>query len=140
MNVKASIAASVIALFAGVGCSSSPEPAKPAGAVSETSTTTGLAFASCAAAKTAGYHDMKRGEPGYSARLDGDGDGIACDEKGAQGSADPYAVYLKNNPEPGHVISREDAQTRALLGCGQQCAPGTVDAVLRDAYGHLCKN
>lgn len=55
-------------------------------------------------------------------------------------AADPYDVYLKNNPEPGLVISREDAQTRALLGCGTQWAPGTVDAVLHDAYKELCKS
>lgn len=44
-------------------------------------TTTAVSFASCAAASDAGYHDMTRGAPGYSSKLDGDGDGIACDQK-----------------------------------------------------------
>ena len=52
--------------------------------------------------------------------------------------ADPYLVYLKHNPRADLVLSREDAQTRALLGCKTQWAPGTVDAVLHDAYGSLC--
>lgn len=37
-----------------------------------------VTFASCAEAKAAGYHDMARGTPGYSSKLDADGDGIAC--------------------------------------------------------------
>ena len=40
-----------------------------------------LAFTSCAAAKAAGYQSMHKGEAGYSAKLDGDGDGVACDAK-----------------------------------------------------------
>lgn len=47
---------------------------------------------------------------------------------------DPYQVYLKNNPNPKLVLSREDAQTRAILGCGTTFAPDTVDRVLADAY------
>lgn len=53
-------------------------------------------------------------------------------------TADPYETYLANNPEPDHVISRDDAQTRAYLGCGQTFAPGTVDAVLQEAYAGIC--
>jgi hypothetical protein len=49
-------------------------------------------------------------------------------------ASDPYAVYLKNNPRADLVLSREDAQTRAILGCGQTFAPGTVDRVLAEAY------
>lgn len=40
-----------------------------------------VAFASCAAAKAAGYTSIHKGEPGYSAKLDADGDGVACDTK-----------------------------------------------------------
>jgi len=36
-------------------------------------------FANCAAAYRAGYWDMKRGEPGYSEKLDRDHDGVACE-------------------------------------------------------------
>lgn len=36
-------------------------------------------FASCADAAEKGFVSMRRGEPGYSSRLDRDGDGVACD-------------------------------------------------------------
>lgn len=49
-------------------------------------------------------------------------------------AADPYTVYLATNPDPSLVLSREDAQTRALLGCGKTFAPGTIDAALAAAY------
>jgi hypothetical protein len=38
-----------------------------------------IEFANCAAAYRAGYWNMKRGEPGYSAKLDRDHDGVACE-------------------------------------------------------------
>jgi Excalibur calcium-binding domain len=40
----------------------------------------GRKFGSCAAARRAGYTHMRRGKAGYSAGLDRDGDGIACDK------------------------------------------------------------
>jgi hypothetical protein len=51
---------------------------------------------------------------------------------------DPYDVYVKNNPPGEKVISREDAQARAYLGCDMKFAPGTVDYVLQEAYADLC--
>lgn len=39
----------------------------------------GPQFRSCREARTAGAAPMYRGQPGYSAALDGDGDGIACE-------------------------------------------------------------
>ena len=39
----------------------------------------GVSFSSCAAARAAGYRRIRRGEAGYSSRLDRDGDGIACE-------------------------------------------------------------
>ncbi len=54
------------------------------------------------------------------------------------GGSDPYEAYLANNPDPDLVLSREDAQTRAILGCGTEWAPGTIDAVLQEAYAGLC--
>lgn len=39
----------------------------------------GFIFRSCAAARAAGAAPMKRGSPGYNPRLDGDGDGVACE-------------------------------------------------------------
>ena len=49
-------------------------------------------------------------------------------------ASDPYEVYLATNPRPEFVLSREDAQTRAYLGCGTAFARGTVDAALAAAY------
>jgi Excalibur calcium-binding domain len=37
-------------------------------------------FRSCKEALRAGYSHMRRGQPGYSANLDRDGDGVACDK------------------------------------------------------------
>ena len=51
---------------------STPAPSQPAPAE--------LNFRSCKEARAAGYSHMRRGEPGYSPHLDGDGDGIACDK------------------------------------------------------------
>lgn len=47
---------------------------------------------------------------------------------------DPYEAYLANNPDRQLVLSREDAQARAYLGCGKRWAPGTIDRALADAY------
>lgn len=44
-----------------------------------TRTDRAVSFGSCAAARAAGYSRMKTGEPGYSRRLDRDGDGVACE-------------------------------------------------------------
>ena len=36
-------------------------------------------YANCAAVRAAGMAPLKRGQPGYRTRLDGDGDGLACE-------------------------------------------------------------
>ncbi|WP_080636984.1 hypothetical protein [Salinispora vitiensis] len=59
-------------------------------------------------------------------------------EPAADTPADPYEVYLDLAPAGAVELSREDAQTRALLGCGRKWAPGTVDAALAEAYAELC--
>lgn len=59
-------------------------------------------------------------------------------EPAADTAADPYEVYLDLAPDDAVDLSREDAQTRAYLGCGQPWAPGTVDAALAKAYAELC--
>lgn len=53
-------------------------------------------------------------------------------------TVDPYDVYLKNVPKGQPTLSRADASTRALLGCGQKWPPGTTDAVLAEAYAVYC--
>lgn len=60
-----------------------------------------------------------------------------CTEKAVE-PADPYDTYLSTAPAGQPILSREDAQTRAYLGCGLDFAPGTVDAALRDAYRPTC--
>lgn len=39
----------------------------------------GGAFANCTAARSAGAAPVRRGQPGYGAHLDRDGDGIGCE-------------------------------------------------------------
>jgi hypothetical protein len=39
----------------------------------------GVPFANCAAARAAGAAPLHRGDPGWSDRMDGDGDGVACE-------------------------------------------------------------
>lgn len=71
---------------------------------------------------------------------------LACggDDDAEEARQDPYEVYLASAPErPADwegewPLSREDAQARALLGCGQRWAPGTIDAALQAAYADLC--
>ncbi len=39
------------------------------------------AFTTCAAARTAGAAPLRKGQAGYNPKLDGDGDGVACEAK-----------------------------------------------------------
>jgi hypothetical protein len=39
----------------------------------------GVYYANCTAVRAAGKAPIRRGDPGYSRRLDRDGDGIACE-------------------------------------------------------------
>ncbi|OCT15831.1 hypothetical protein A8709_09385 [Paenibacillus pectinilyticus] len=40
-----------------------------------------VTYNSCKEANAAGAYNIRRGEPGYSAKLDGDGDGVACEKR-----------------------------------------------------------
>nr|DAK14203.1 MAG TPA: Excalibur calcium-binding domain protein [Caudoviricetes sp.] len=51
------------------------------GAAKKSSGSSTVKFRSCKEARAAGYSDIKKGEPGYSSKLDRDGDGIACESK-----------------------------------------------------------
>ncbi|WP_199614416.1 stalk domain-containing protein [Paenibacillus alkalitolerans] len=46
---------------------------------SESTSETEVTFANCAAAREAGKAPLHKGDPGYSTKLDRDGDGIACE-------------------------------------------------------------
>jgi hypothetical protein len=39
----------------------------------------GAAYANCTAARAAGAAPVRRGDPGYSRKLDRDGDGVGCE-------------------------------------------------------------
>ncbi len=62
------------------------------------------------------------------------------DTQQSEMNSDPYEVYKAvADQHPDWVeLSREDAQTRAILGCGFSWAPNTQDAALQEAYAHLC--
>ena len=54
-------------------------PPQPATTAAEAPNGGGVVYANCAAARAAGVAPLHRGDPGYSAKLDRDGDGIACE-------------------------------------------------------------
>ncbi|WP_206410004.1 excalibur calcium-binding domain-containing protein, partial [Lysobacter enzymogenes] len=54
-----------------------PRPASPAATWREAATE--AYYPNCSAARAAGVAPLMRGDPGYSRRLDRDGDGRACE-------------------------------------------------------------
>jgi hypothetical protein len=52
------------------------QPIRPQGLLGSSS---GTYFANCSAARAAGAAPLRRGEPGYRAAMDRDGDGVACE-------------------------------------------------------------
>ncbi|HEY2192013.1 MAG TPA: excalibur calcium-binding domain-containing protein [Actinomycetospora sp.] len=57
-----------------------PKPApRPRLAVAAPAAPPGASYPNCAAARAAGVAPLHRGEPGYSGKLDRDGDGVACE-------------------------------------------------------------
>ncbi|WP_311768371.1 thermonuclease family protein [Sphingomonas kyeonggiensis] len=59
-----------------VSASPSARRARP---VSAPKAVTGWSYRNCAEARRAGAAPLHRGQPGYGAHMDGDGDGIACE-------------------------------------------------------------
>ena len=51
------------------------------GKTSSASTLASQAFTTCAAARAAGAAPLRKGRAGYSPKLDGDGDGVACEAR-----------------------------------------------------------
>lgn len=77
----------------GSACSSSSSPSKK------------ISYSSCADVKAAGKAPLHKGDPGYSSKLDGDGDGTACDaarmtmaecQRSAEYPGGRYAVSFDN--------------------------------------------
>lgn len=58
-----------------------PRPASPSAAPAPTSSVSpsSVSYPNCAAVQAAGAAPLRRGEPGYRAGLDRDGDGVACE-------------------------------------------------------------
>lgn len=57
----------------------SSAPSRPQGLIGNTAQRSGGAFANCSAARAAGAAPVRRGDPGYGAHLDRDGDGVGCE-------------------------------------------------------------
>lgn len=58
---------------------SDPEPAPAAVSPAPKPAPKSTYYPNCAAAKAAGAAPLHRGDPGYSSKLDRDGDGVACE-------------------------------------------------------------
>ena len=73
-------------VLTGCGATAATQPVSPVSSTTTiesapaiTSAGADVFYQSCAAARAAGAAPLHRGEPGYSAKLDRDGDGIACE-------------------------------------------------------------
>jgi hypothetical protein len=65
---------------------------------------TTLSFPNCKAAAAAGAFNIPVGAPGYAPHLDGDGDGIACETRGASsGTTNVAPAPVVGNPVPAQV-------------------------------------
>lgn len=59
--------------------SAGPEIAVPTPSLSRASVQSDVSYANCTAVRAAGKAPLYRGQPGYAAHLDRDGDGVACE-------------------------------------------------------------
>ncbi|KRF04480.1 hypothetical protein ASG89_21785 [Paenibacillus sp. Soil766] len=56
-----------------------PKPVTTSQPATTTTSKPSAIYNSCKEANAAGAYNIQKGEPGYSAKLDGDGDGVACE-------------------------------------------------------------
>lgn len=136
--MRHTITTAVLAALALTACGTDPTPA-PTTTPAETTAPPAPAveYANCDEAIAAGAAPLTAGDPGYRAALDGDGDGTACETEAAVDPYDTYQQLIADNDIDPIDISPEDAQTRALLGCGTEWAPDTVDWALQQAYADV---
>lgn len=81
MMDRRSLGLGIIAAFLALGSANGAEKKKKTKKKPAAKKSGGAkSFSSCKAAKKAGYSHMRVGQPGYSKRLDRDGDGVACDK------------------------------------------------------------
>jgi len=67
-------------------------------------------FSSCTEAWQNGYSDIHRGEPGYSSRLDKDGDGVACERsKAPRGVFKPRQSHSQSSRTTSGWVNRDGA-------------------------------
>ncbi len=60
-----------------------------------------VTYASCADVEAAGKAPLHKGDPGYSAKLDRDGDGTACDASAPAAAKMTFAECQKSAEYPG---------------------------------------
>ena len=67
-------------------------------------------FSNCTEAWENGYSDIHRGEPGYSSRLDKDGDGVACERsKAPRGVFKPRQSHSQSSRTTSGWVNRDGA-------------------------------
>ncbi len=113
-----------------------PEPVDPPA----TADPIGVSYANCAAVRAAGKAPLLRGEPGYSIKLDRDGDGIACDTNSGGGSSGGGSDGGGSDGGSGSVSYANCAAVRAAgkapLHSGD---PGYSRKLDRDGDGVACE-
>lgn len=74
------------------------------------------AYGSCAEARAAGAAPLFAGQPGYSRKLDRDGDGVACESGGGGGGAPAYAPAPLVPAQPSPTPDAPPSAAPAALG------------------------
>ena len=70
-----------------------------------TPTTTASTFANCTDARSAGVHDIPRGDPAYSPALDRDNDGVACETGSNDDDVETAGVQsVSGSPVPAAAL------------------------------------
>lgn len=87
------------------------------------------AFRSCAEARAAGAAPLYAGQPGYSKKLDRDGDGVACEGPGGAPAAPATTA--------GPVCSDSSSSRVAIIGCN--CDSGVSNASTTDGSTAYCR-
>ncbi len=118
-----------------------PEPADPPA----TTDPVEVSYRSCAAVRAAGKAPLYRGDPGYSSRLDRDGDGIACDTEtgsggGSAGGGDDGSDDSGGSDDGGSVSYANCAAVRAAGKAPLHSRdPGYSRKLDRDGDGVACE-
>ncbi len=82
----------------------------------------GETYANCAAVRAAGKAPLRRGQPGYSLRLDRDRDGVACDTSAAEDL--DTATTTKPTSRPPRSSSPAAEAATSYANCAEVRAAG----------------